>query len=89
MFVTVDAASKSSVELRIATRPFSSTAAEPKPEAKGGLAIIPTLRMCIMCSTNLTGGECPFRWHTAVKNTLKQQVVPSNWFKPQISYGKR
>ena len=48
--------------------------------------------LCALIScdyANCVLGDCPFRWHTAVKNSLKQQVVPSNWFKPQVTYGKR
>lgn len=77
------------MQLRISTRPASSTAAEPKSEAKGQITIASTLGLFIICNENCIGGECPFRWHTAVKNSLKQQVVPANWIKPQIAYGKR
>ena len=90
----VDVASKGPLQLRVSTRPWSSTATEPKPEAKGKFVTAPQPRVgfimcfeCKLCTTVV--GECPFRWHTAVKNSLKQQVVPANWLKPQVSYGKR
>ena len=49
----VDVASKGPVQLRVSSRPWSATATEPKPDAKGELATAPQPRvgfiMCVEC----------------------------------------